>query len=59
MSAKDFLFSESLDLNTNVLYTPEIQPIILNEFQPDNQVYWMSTILSAAKGFINMGTKRK
>lgn len=45
MSAKDFLFSNSLNMTDSVLNVPEVQPIILNEFQPDNQIYWTKAVL--------------
>lgn len=54
MSAKDFLFSESLNLVDTAINIPEIQPIILNEFQPDNQVYWVKGLASIGKSFFDV-----
>ena len=41
MSAKDFLFANEFDLNISDDFNskPEVQPIILNEFQPYNISY--------------------
>lgn len=53
MSAKDFLFSNSLNMADSVLNVPEVQPIILNEFQPDAQIYWTKLITSGLGAVIN------
>lgn len=47
MSNKDFLFSESYlnDIKTDE-YSPQIQPIILNEFQPD-QINYVTNLITA------------
>lgn len=48
MSRNDFCFSDSLDYDLKyVNFKPAIQPIILNEFQPDAQIYWTSLITTA------------
>ena len=39
MSQKDFLFAERLDMNVDAVHFSEVQPIILNEFQPDKITY--------------------
>ena len=39
MSNNDFLFSENLDMTINEDYKTFIQPLILNEFQPEQIVY--------------------
>lgn len=59
MSAKDFLFSNSLSYNDSLFNKPEIQPIILNEFQPDVQIYWTSLVTNFFQGIFGLATKDK
>lgn len=39
MSNGDFLFSNSIDIDPDNISKPEVQPIILNEFQPNELMY--------------------
>ena len=55
MSAKDFLFSNEFDLNISDDFNskPEIQSIVLNEFQPLNVTYmttYATSLLTALEG---------
>lgn len=59
MSAKDFLFSNSLNYDDSLFNKPEIQPIILNEFQPDVQIYWLKTLMTAGDFLLKLGTANK
>ena len=45
MSNNDFLFSENLDMTINEEYKTFIQPLVLNEFQPD-QIAYLSKLLT-------------
>ena len=49
MSNNDFLFSENLDMTINEDYKTFIQPLVLNEFQPE-QITYLSKLLVTALG---------
>lgn len=46
MSNHDFLYSNSFEVDPNYPNKPEVQPIILNEFQPD-QIIYLNDILAS------------
>lgn len=52
MSAKDFLFANEFDLNISDDFNskPEVQPIILNEFQPYNISYLTPYLADTIQG---------
>ena len=54
MSNNDFLFSDSFTELSNALNKPEVQPIILNEFQPDEVVYLGEVISESLKTVGNL-----
>ena len=49
MSNADFLFSDSFTELSTTPFKPEVQPIILNEFQPDELIYLQKLIASSLK----------
>lgn len=44
MSRKDFCYCDSLDLKTDFMSIPEVQKIIINEFQPYDQIFLGQTL---------------
>lgn len=61
MSAGDFCFSEKIQFNYNsnvvrevAVDQSQVQPIILNEFQPDTVVYDTKLMLSALDAGLNI-----
>lgn len=55
MSNYDFLYCDTFDLNTNPSFMskPEIQKIVLNEFQPYDQIFLGQTIQAVLGGVLN------
>jgi len=57
MSNHDFLYSETFDVNPDYANKPEVQPIILNEFQPD-KVLLLNEILGEGLRIIWKSSKK-